>query len=127
MDSKLFYRVANTETNQGLWYDQDGKFTGLIHNEFKFCTNSSLPMPYDPEIVGWLSATDELDSLWAWFTKEDIKQLQEYGFFITIYECTDYKEYMNHWVIDQKTSKFWNRYLITKSGMIINMFTGDLV
>lgn len=28
---KVFYRVANTENEQGLWYDFKGKFTGLIH------------------------------------------------------------------------------------------------
>ena len=30
---KTFYRVANTETEQGLWYDFKGQFTGLIHSK----------------------------------------------------------------------------------------------
>lgn len=49
---KQFYRVCNVETKQGLWYDQKGEFTGLIHTEFNFCTNSNLPMPYDENIRG---------------------------------------------------------------------------
>ena len=30
---KRFYRVSNVETQQGLWYNFNGEFTGLIHNE----------------------------------------------------------------------------------------------
>ena len=55
--SKLYYRIAHEETQQGLWYDSKGNFTGLIHNEFNFCMNTNLPMPFDPDLVGWLSAT----------------------------------------------------------------------
>ena len=33
---KRFYRVCNTDTQQGLWYHFDGKFTGLIHDDFNF-------------------------------------------------------------------------------------------
>lgn len=104
MEKKIFYRVANNTTKQGLWYDQEGKFTGLIHNEFKFCKNNELPMPFDKDIVGWLSATDDLESLWFWFTKEDIIRLEEHGYFITIYEATKYRFHNNHWVICQETS-----------------------
>jgi hypothetical protein len=101
---KEFYRVANTATNQGLWYDADGTFTGLIHTEFKFCTNNELQMPFDKEIIGWLSATDTLENLWFWFTKEDIEQLEKHGWFITIYEAEKYRFHNNHWVICQETS-----------------------
>lgn len=101
---KEFYRVANTATNQGLWYDADGTFTGLIHNEFKFCTNNELQMPFDKDIVGWLSATEKLEELWFWFTKEDIEQLERHGWFITIYEAEKYRFHNNHWVICQETS-----------------------
>ena len=66
---KVFYRVANTETEQGLWYDFKGQFTGLIHSKFDFCMNTKLPMPFDPNIVGWLSATDTLEDLFNWFSK----------------------------------------------------------
>lgn len=104
MENKIFYRVANHQTNQGLWYDFEGNFTGLIHDEFRFCLNKDLLMPYDKEIVGWLSATDELESLWEWFPKEDIKKLEEHGYYLSVFEAVDYKFHNNHWVIKQSTS-----------------------
>jgi len=106
MKKKLFYRVCNTSTQQGLWYHFNGTFTGLIHNEFKFCQNNELKMDFDPEIVGWLSAVEELEDLWKWFTKEDIIELQRYGWFIHIYETSDYKFYdrFQHLIIKQDTS-----------------------
>jgi len=70
-----FYRVNHEHTQQGLWYEFNGNFSGLIHNEFNFCTNNQLKMDFDPELVGWLSATDSLESLWNWFTMEDIIKL----------------------------------------------------
>lgn len=106
METKIFYRIGNVKTKQGLWYDYDGNFTGLIHDKFSFCTNSKLPMPYDPKIVGWLSTTDKLNDLFLWFTKEDIKNLEPFGYGITIFEATDYKIFENHWVINQQNSIF---------------------
>ena len=104
-NKKLFYRVAHFKTRQGLWYNSNGVFTGLIHNEFNFCTNTSLPMPFDPDLVGWLSATDSLEDLFNWFSKEDIEKLEDSGWFITVYEAELSKQYKNHLVICQKTSK----------------------
>lgn len=101
----LFYRVANHETQQGLWYDYKGNFTGLIHDKFNFCTNNKLPMPYDPNIVGWLSAAETLDELFNWFTPNDIKELEKHGYRIAIYEAYEYKRYNNHWVIKQNNSR----------------------
>ena len=94
--SKAFYRVANNKTQQGLWYDFEGNFTGNIHNKFKFCKNNKLPMPYDESIKGWLSATDTLDDLYNWFTKEDIIKLSDSGYSVVIYEATEYRYYNGH-------------------------------
>ena len=105
MKSKTFYRVANHDTQQGLWYDFNGKFTGNIHDKFSFCSNNKLPMPFDPNIIGWLSTTDTLDALFLWFTEEDIQKLEEYGYTIALYEATEYKMYHNHWIIKQNSSK----------------------
>lgn len=104
---KKYYRVCNKETLQGLWYDYDGKFTGLIHNDFNFCENNKLEMEFDPELVGWLSATDSLETLWKWFTEDDIKTLQEHGWFIHEFEAPDVKFYerFQHLIIKQDTSK----------------------
>jgi len=105
METKLFYRVANHETQQGLWYDFKGKFTGFIHDRFNFCTNNKLPMPYDPNIVGWLSATETLDELFNWFTQKDIQELEKHGYTIALYEASEYKYHNNHWIIKQDNSK----------------------
>ena len=103
---KTFYRVCNLVTMQGLWYDYKGEFTGLIHEKFKFCLNNELRMDYDPEIVGWLSATDSMDSLWNWFTKDDIKELQKHDYFIHVFEAEEEKFYerFQHIIIKQETS-----------------------
>jgi hypothetical protein len=103
---KKFYRVSNLETQQGLWYDFEGNFTGLIHDKFNFCMNNKLPMPFNPEVVGWLSATDNLEDLFHWFSIKDIQRLEEFGYSIAEYEATDYKIHENHWLINQKTSVF---------------------
>lgn len=104
---KTFYRVAHPETQQGLWYDMQGNFTGSIHGKYDFCHASVLQMPFDPELTGYLSAADSLEHLLTWFPKEDIMRLQEDGFRIHIYEADDYKHYVpyDHNVINQKTSR----------------------
>ena len=99
-----YYRVANEVTKQGLWYNSEGVFTGLIHNKFNFCKHKDLPMDFDPDLVGWLSATDSLTELFNWFPESDIKKLQEFGYAITVYETPIVKEYHNHLVICQKSS-----------------------
>ncbi len=40
--SETFFRVSHENTEQGLWYDFDGHFTGLIHSRFSFCQNHEL-------------------------------------------------------------------------------------
>lgn len=111
---KLFYRVCNTETQQGLWYDFTGDFTGLIHDKFDFCANTTLAMDFDPELVGYLSATDSLEDLFKWFTKEDIARLQEHDYYIHVYETEDYKFYekFQHLVINQQNSTLLKKILL---------------
>jgi hypothetical protein len=110
-NKKHFYRVCNPATEQGLWNNFDGTFTGLIHERFDFCANSKLAMDFDEEIVGWLSATQNLEDLWKWFTREDVMRLQNHGWFIHVYEATSWKFYdkFQHYVICQQTSKIIER------------------
>lgn len=107
MENKLFYRVCHKDTLQGLWYDYKGNFTGLIHNEFDFCTNSKLAMDFDEDIVGWVSATDSLESLYNWFSVEDIIELQKQDYYIHIFESKESRFYerFQHLIINQETSK----------------------
>ncbi|MFA9239450.1 MAG: hypothetical protein ACEQSQ_06115 [Candidatus Paceibacteria bacterium] len=113
---KTFYRISNIETQQGLWYDYNGNFTGLIHDKFNFCKNSGLEMPFDEELVGYLSATDSLENLWNWFSVEDINKLEEHGYFIHVFKTDDYKWYdrFKHWVINQKNSKIVDKILLNQ-------------
>lgn len=100
----VFYRVANNTTEQGLWYDFKGEFTGLIHEELSFCSNNELPMPFDPSIVGWLSTTDTMSDLYNWFSRDDLTSLKKYGFEAVAYEATEYREHQGHWIIKQSSS-----------------------
>lgn len=104
--SRLFYRVCNIETKQGLWYNQAGDFTGLIHDRYNFCMHNALKMNFDPEIVGWLSATDDLQALYQWFPVEDIHRLQQFGYFLHEYHAKDIRFYerFQHLIINQATS-----------------------
>jgi len=112
---KRFYRVCHSLNQKGLWYDTQGNFTGIIHSKFDFCANSKLQMPFDPEIVGWLSTTDTIENLYLWFPQEDIKRLQEHGYYIYEYWAEDYKEHRNHWVINELSSVRAKVHLILKS------------
>lgn len=102
-----FYRVCNNKNKQGLWYTQEGIHTGLIHDKFNFCLNSDLKMDFDTELIGWLSAVKSIDDLYAWFTFEDILELQKHNYFIFEYEVESHKFYdrFQHFVIEQHTSK----------------------
>lgn len=107
MDKRTFYRVCHKDSQKSLWYDQEGQFTGLIHGKFNFCQNYSLEMDFDPEVVGFLSATDSLDQLAVWFTDSDIKMLHEHGYRVHAYESDNYKFYdkFQHYLISQKDSR----------------------
>lgn len=118
---RLFYRVCNINSLQGLWYNWDGEFTGLIHNKFNFCGSSNLQMPFDESVVGWLSATDTLENLWKWFTKEEVFKLQSYGYYVYAFKVTDYKVHNNHQLISQTTSEPFLRIEISSKYEIGNI------
>jgi hypothetical protein len=110
---KLFYRVG-VETEQGLWYNKIGNFTGLIHTEFNWLNASNLQMPFDLELRGYLSVADSLEHLYQWFTREEIIKLQSLGFYIYEYEASDWKFYevYQHNVVNEKTSKITNKIVL---------------
>ena len=100
-----FYRVGNIESEQGLWYDMAGNFTGLIHNKYNFCKNAALQMPFDEKLQGYLSVVPDLIDLFEWFSIGDIKRLEEFGYRCMRYSAIDYKWHNNHWLINKNTSK----------------------
>lgn len=101
---KLFYRVGNLKTKQGLWYNMDGNFTGLIHKDYNFCSNANLEMPFDKNFTGYLSAVDNLEDLFSWFTIGDLRKLKKYGYRVLEYSAIDYKYYNGHFLINERTS-----------------------
>lgn len=107
MERKLFYRVENPDTVDGLWYNKDGTYTGRIHTEeFSQLRLCELPMPYDEEILGWVSVTDSLETLKVWFNDEDMAILRPKGFKVTEYESDEYRSVDGHWVMKQNSAKF---------------------
>jgi hypothetical protein len=106
---KLFYRIG-AEDKKGLWYNTDGTFSGAIHKEFTWLNASNLNMPFENELIGYISVADSLEHLYQWFTKQEILKLQEQGFSILEYKASDYKFYdlYKHNVINQETSILHN-------------------
>lgn len=104
---KTYYRVCHFDTLQGLWYNFNGDFTGLIHDKFDFCQNTELRMEFDPTLVGWLSAVETLEDLFKWFSKDDIAKLEEHGWFIHEFESDSVRFYepFQHTVIEQSRSR----------------------
>lgn len=103
---KIFYRVENPTTQNGLWYDIDGNFTGTIHQkEFDKLQNHKLPMPFNENIQGWLSCVEKLEEIDAWFNEEDMKILRHKGYMLSEYESSDFKKVDGHWIIKRDSSK----------------------
>lgn len=71
-------------------------------------------MDFDEELVGYLSATESLDTLYEWFPKDDIVKLQKHGYFIHVYETDDHKFYQRfqHQVISQSKSKLIKKIVL---------------
>jgi hypothetical protein len=105
IEKRLFYRVG-VDTAEGLWYTPQGKFTGKIHDEYSWLGASALEMPFDEEVVGYLSVADSMEHLYEWFTKDEIIKLQKEGFKVFEYEASDWKFYepYQHNLINEKTS-----------------------
>lgn len=110
---KTYYRVE-ADDKKGLWYDKEGNYTGLIHSKFNFCNSSDLKMPFDKELIGWISVATSLDNLFEWFNKKEILKLQKYGFKILMYEAEEIKKYdkFNHFVIKQDTAKIVAKFML---------------
>lgn len=103
LDMRTFYRVNHYRTGQGLWYNYQGDFTGLIHDRFSFCKNKDLAMDFDPDLVGWLSATPTVEELHQWFPHYDLTALAKDGWYLHEYNvpeehCRFYDKFQ-HWLI----------------------------
>ena len=85
------YRVANLDTNVGLWYNNDGVKTDFIHT-LHDARGAALPMDFDDTLAGgWLSAAHKLDELTVWFSEEDFNELLLRGYGVYKYEVEDFR------------------------------------
>jgi hypothetical protein len=114
MNPRYFVRITHAKTKQGVWYDFDGNFTGLIHTKYSFCKSSNLQMPYCEDTVGWISATETIGELLEWFPLKDIRRLQIYGYEVALFESTLYKYKGTHWLLSKKDSKRIGKVIIRR-------------
>jgi hypothetical protein len=81
---RKLYRVGRRNCDdQGLWYDSDGNYTGLIHT-VPGSAAAMLPMGLHPVFRSggfeWISVTDTKEMLPLWFTVRDMHILHPRGY-----------------------------------------------
>ncbi len=81
--------------NRGLWYNSDGKYVGEIHQGLAYLQASAFEMPFDLSLVGWRSATLTPQELLQWITLAELKILESEGFFASVYEAEEIREYIH--------------------------------
>ena len=58
----------------------------IMENKWTALSESLPERRVDENIVGWLSAVDELIDLFNWFSREDLCKLKEFGYEVLLYE-----------------------------------------
>lgn len=92
---QTLYRVANKQTEEGLWYQKDGTYSGLITRvEGALCQH--VPMAFDPSIRGFLSACDNTSDMSNWFSLVDLKNLYSRGYRLYRLGVTGYNQHNGH-------------------------------
>jgi hypothetical protein len=88
------YRVGRADTSQGLWYDTEGRYAGLIHR-LAHGPAAELPMGEHPvfraEGRRWISVTESLETLRDWFSRRDMEELLPYGYEVQAIEVTEHR------------------------------------
>lgn len=86
------YRIGKLGTGQGLWYDSTGAETGIIHR--KGLRAAALPMEPHPVFryggYRWISATDTLEGLGNWFTRDEMPALAADGYQLEVVAVSAY-------------------------------------
>lgn len=102
--NNLFYRVHHPK-ELGLWYNNKGEFTHEIGKLDLKCAN--LEMGFDDTCKdGFLSCTDSLDSLFQWFSRDELFKLKDNGYDICIFKSEESKfcEKYKHFLFKQQGS-----------------------
>lgn len=85
---KIIYRIQTID-NDGMWYSIDGTFTDRL----KEITGQSMPMErcyFRENYANLLSGVKDLDSLYLWFSKEQITKLLNSGYSLYKYKVEEY-------------------------------------
>lgn len=106
MKPKWLYRLESTDTNLGLWYNENGDFV-LTLGEIENCKTKELPMGCDPRYKqdgkDWFSSCSNIEDLTHWYSIDNAKDLISRGFRFSKYLATDYVEYDKETVFLKET------------------------
>lgn len=91
----ILYRIQNKETKDGMWYNSDGTYNGII-KELSDGLSADAPMPEDQyrnkNNKQWISSVPLLNYLFEWFSMKDIIELKERGYGLYEIKCSDYRK-----------------------------------
>lgn len=88
------YRVGRSDGRQGLWYDGDGRETGIIHT---LSEGNAAALPMGPHPVfradgrRWISTAESLRDLGFWFSRTDMVELLGRGYAAEAIDVTRYR------------------------------------
>lgn len=95
----FIYRIENPNTKNGLWYNEDGKLTGVI-TTIPGAMCAAMPMGYDPifKVGGfdWFSGCDNLPEILDWCSKSDLAALEALGYNFLELTVKDYRKVNGH-------------------------------
>ncbi len=92
----FLYRVGKRNGGDGLWYDNDGNYTGHIH-ELSDGSVAALPMGSNPifrsDDYHWISTTNSIDNLRFWFSEQDMIELLAKDYEVLKIEVSGYRRF----------------------------------
>lgn len=88
------YRAGRRDGGQGLWYDQEGRETGIIHT-LSAAGAAALPMGPHPVFRAdggrWISTAETLHDLGFWFSHQDMLEMIDRGYELQEIEVERYR------------------------------------
>lgn len=88
------YRAGRRDGGQGLWYDADGRETGIVHT-LKGASAAALPMGPHPVFRAdggkWISTAENLRDLGFWFSQADMVEMVGLGYELQEIEVERYR------------------------------------
>ena len=111
MSKKIVCRVCTTDgIGEGIWYDENGQQKNNGLPSFSFYHAPTFPMPYSKEHANFISVVGSIEDLLFWFNADDMRRLELLGYFITLFEAENIKQYefepgKFHTIAEKKTMK----------------------